>query len=125
MKKILLTFVTALMVVISSYATPIDRRDGFVDVAEFDKIMVNASAKVRVLQADTFSINVICPDNLIRNGIKYEVKDGILNIRAIEDIDLEQSRLRIYVTTPKNAPEILTGNGFRIIKSKDDNDNVI
>ena len=125
MKKILLTFVTALMVVISSYATPIDRRVGFVDVAEFDKIMVNASAKVRVLQADTFSINVICPDNLIRNGIKYEVKDGILNIRAIEDIDLEQSKLRIYVTTPKNAPEILTGNGFRIIKSKDDNDNVI
>lgn len=125
MKKILLTFVTALMVVISSYATPIDRRNRFVDVAEFDKIMVNASAKVRVLQADTFSINVICPDNLIRNGIKYEVKDGILNIRAIEDIDLEQSQLRIYVTTPKNAPEILTGNGFRIIKSKDNNDNVI
>lgn len=125
MKKILLTFVTALMVVISSYATPIDRRNRFVDVAEFDKIMVNASAKVCVLQADTFSINVICPDNLIRNGIKYEVKDGILNIRAIEDIDLEQSQLRIYVTTPKNAPEILTGNGFRIIKSKDNNDNVI
>ena len=125
MKKILLTFVTALMVVISSYATPIDRRNRFVDVAEFDKIMVNASAKVRVLQADTLSINVICPDNLIRNGIKYEVKDGILNIRAIEDIDLEQSQLRIYVTTPKNAPEILTGNGFRIIKSKDNNDNVI
>ena len=125
MKKILLTFVTALMVVISSYATPIDRRNRFVDVAEFDKIMVNASAKVRVLQADTFSINVICPDNLIRNGIKYEVKDGILIIRAIEDIDLEQSQLRIYVTTPKNAPEILTGNGFRIIKSKDNNDNVI
>ena len=125
MKKILLTFVTALIVVISSYATPIDRRNGFVDVAEFDKIMVNASAKVHVLQADTFSINVICPDNLIRNGIKYEVKDGILNIRATEDIDLEQSKLRIYITTPKNAPEILTGNGFHITKFKGNNDNVI
>jgi hypothetical protein len=119
MKKIFLTLIAAISVIIGVYAYPYDVRNGYVDIAEFDNITVSAPAKVRVVNADTFSINIMSKDLDILNSIKYDVHDGILNINADDNIEKTSVKTRIIITTPKkNLPEVLPGEGYEIVSTR-------
>ncbi len=119
MKKIFLTLIAAISVIIGVYAYPYDVRNGYVDIAEFDNITVSAPAKVRVVNADTFSINITSKDLDILNSIKYDVHDGILNINADDNIEKTSVKTRIIITTPKkNLPEVLPGEGYEIVSTR-------
>lgn len=119
MKKFFLTLIAAISVIIGVYAYPYDVRNGYVDIAEFDNITVSAPAKVRVVNADTFSINIMSKDLDILNSIKYDVHDGILNINADDNIEKTSVKTRIIITTPKkNLPEVLPGEGYEIVSTR-------
>ena len=119
MKKIFLTLIAAISVIIGVYAYPYDVRNGYVDIAEFDNITVSAPAKVRVVNADTFSINIMSKDLDILNSIKYDVHDGILNINADDNIEKTSVKTRIIITTQKkNLPEVLPGEGYEIVSTR-------
>ena len=116
MKKIILTLIAAITVIIGVYAYPVDNtRKGFVDVASFENITVSAPLRVKVLHADTFSINVIAKDSILRDVIKYDVEDGVLNIYTDGYVDPREPKAKVVITTSNHTlPEVIPGDGYYV-----------
>lgn len=118
MKKIILMFVTAMMLVVNTYGNVYSAKDKALENANIEKINVNVSALIRVIQADSVSVNVISNDKYVRNNITYSIKNGILTIGTKQDVDVEDNNLRIIITTPNNDPEIVAGRYYKINNRK-------
>ena len=122
MKKLLFTFVAAMFFVIGANAILVDRRGtGFVNVKEFDKIYVEANTRLRVIEADTFSIRIDCPNGYEKSRLTYEVSDNSLNIKSdYVNYDNMKSRMFITVTKPKDRNlNIMSGDGYYMRFNKD------
>lgn len=116
MKKIILSMVAAISVIIGVYAYP---SNGFlyntVALASFDTISVNAPINVRVLASDKFSIYVMANDSILLNSIAYKVDGRVLKINCGNYTSNIDDEAKVIITTPNaKLPKVIAGNGLYI-----------
>jgi len=93
----------------------------------FEEIEINGSPTVYYTQADTFSVIVKGPDDLIKN-IQTEVSDNKLEVRNRGKFGMvnfmfgDPSELAVYVTSPDLTGIRLNGSGDFISKKRIDSD---
>ena len=116
MKKIILSMVAAISVIIGVYAYPSDSSfHNSVALASFDTISVNAPLNIRVLASDRFSIQVMGDDSILVNSIAYNVDGRVLKINCNEHISNVDDDAKVIITTPnKRLPKVIAGNGYYI-----------
>lgn len=120
MKKIILSMVAAISVIIGVYAYPSESPfRGSVALASFDTISVSAPLKVRVLTSDTFSIHIMDNDSILLNSIAYKVDGKVLKINCNENITCIDDEPRVIITTPSHKlPKVIAGNGYVVTDMK-------
>ena len=120
MKKVILTMVAAISVIIGVYAYPSDSSfRNSVALASFDTISVSAPLKVRVLASDTFSIHIMDNDSILLNSIAYKVDGNVLKINCNENISNIGDEPRVIITTPSyKLPKVIAGNGYVVTDMK-------
>ena len=116
MKKIILSMVAAISVIIGVYAYPSDSSfRNSVALASFDTILVNAPLNVRVLTSDRFSIQVMGDDSILANSIAYNIDGRVLKINCSKHISGVDDNAKVIITTSNNRlPKVIAGNGYYI-----------
>lgn len=95
----------------------------------FERIDIYGSPTVYYTQADTFSIRVVGPEDML-DKIVTSVKDGTLSIRnkgkiGVVNISLHDAeRLAVYVTSPDLVGVQLNGSGDFVSDQRVDTDNL-
>ena len=69
------------------------------DLADFNAINVKGSSDMVITQSDVFSVKV-CANEQVFDHLDYEVKDGWLEIKTIDNVQIVAKTYKIYVSLP-------------------------
>lgn len=110
MKKFLFLMLSAILF---SYATAKAENPE----TEFNKVIVNLSARVVVIEGDTCSV-CVRTKNEFSKYINVDIKDNTLNISSKYEELLNNEDVKIIITT-KTMPDIKAGHLYNIIDITD------
>lgn len=110
MKKFLFLMLSAILF---SYATAKAENPE----TEFNKVIVNLSARVVVIEGDTCSV-CVRTKNEFSKYINIDIKDNTLNISSKYEELLNNEDVKIIITT-KTMPDIKAGRLYNIIDITD------
>lgn len=69
------------------------------DFKDFDAIVVNGMADLKVIQEDNFNVKVVANEEVFQY-LNYEVKDGTLYLQSKDKIQIRAETFNIYVSLP-------------------------
>ena len=126
-----MTLVFALIMMFSfNNAYAVNERLATMYVENIDSVSIHIPATIKVIEGDSFMIQINTSDAVYNKSIMHEVKDGVLYVRPINIIKYDEMEhinpkdIRIRIVSP-NKVSIGTRKGFTITCSdkKDDSGN--
>lgn len=127
MRKFIITLVLVLTLM---FGSNVANATNVNNVANIDSIHINIPATIKIIEGDSFYMQVYTSDTTMHKQIQKEVINGVLYIKPIKFINyddmnyLTPENVRIRIVTPKRIG-IGTRNGFKITYSgkKDESGN--
>jgi hypothetical protein len=80
------------------------------------KVVVSAPAKIRLVKSDTTSIRIITEDDEVMRNLRYNVRNGMLNIQLLGDEILDNNIGIIITTKETTLPVVYAGRDYEIIE---------
>jgi hypothetical protein len=119
MKKFFIAFIGAVMFSLGISANDVKASDAKY-LKNFDNVRVGVPSKIKVIEADTFSIQVIAPTKEEIDNVYYFLDGETLKIDAKYVDDYTNSnKVYIVLTTPSNkSANIVAGKGLYIADNK-------
>ncbi len=88
-----------MMILVSAIMMAFTAEAENMDLKPFEGVNVNVPARVRFVYGETYGVDIQAKDSLAASGIRWDIKDGVLKIRSIDD-DVEPENVCITVVSP-------------------------
>ncbi len=109
MMRKMMMLVCAIMMVAASNAENLN-------VKPFKGVNVNVPARVRLVYGEKYGIDVQASDSLVASAIRWDVKDGVLSIRMIDENEAFDN-VCITVMSPVE-PKLTVGRNMELRETK-------
>jgi len=81
-----------------------------VAVDAYSVAQINVPARVRVIEGNEYSVNVVALDKMAEKSVRYNVKDGVLHVYSVAFDEVENNAIVVNLIVP-SAPKIkVAGN---------------
>lgn len=104
MKKMILTLCAIVMAVATTSAQN-------VETCPFDKVEIDVAARVRVIDGNSYGVNVRSTDKDWAENIKVSVENGVLAISSRNGYNTEDETTVITITCPTDV-DVATSHSF-------------
>ncbi len=88
-----------MMILVSAIMMAFTAKAENMDLKPFEGVSVNVPARVRFVYGETYGVDIQATDSLVASGIRWDITDGVLKIRSIDD-ETELENVCITIVSP-------------------------